>query len=227
MLVMGAATYVVRSAAAAWFKAEDDEEGDLWARFMKRMTDGKAWGHALATSHLQSVPIFGELWNQLSAATFGQKAFPATPNILNRGTGKVVDWVGGFSEEKTARASVEGGIDLMQGIGTVVPGTALLAQLGNAGEFAEGVLHASGLDLSPEDRRKRYKARWSKFSKGLNETLGKTEDEAGKIRKDVQAKKWQAKADWLRSHLPTLPESEREKFLEEINAGAEVRKLMK
>lgn len=226
-LAMGAATYIVRSLAAAWFKAKDDEEDEVFARFWRRMTDGKAWGHALATNHLQAVPLAGEIWNQLSAKFFDQKAFPASQNILNQGTGKTIKWIEKLGEEQTARDAVEGGIDLMQGIGTVVPGGALLAQLGNAAEFVEGAVHSAGVDLSPEDRRARYKARYSKFGKELEALHGKTTGEDGKIRKDVQAVKWKARADWLRANLAPLPEAEREKFLEEINAGAEIRKLMK
>jgi hypothetical protein len=238
MFAMGAATFILKSGYAAFAKAKDDEEDEWFARWWRRLTDGKAWVHALATSHLQSVPLAGEIWNQGIAAGVSNidaipgekvKAFPATPNILNRSTGKVFDWISEMGSEKTARQSVEGGIDLLQGIGTVVPGTALLAQLGNAGEFVEGAVHSAGVDLSTEDRQVRYKARFRKFTKELEAIHGKTQDERGKNRPDVQKKKWKAKADWLRTNLATMPEAEREKFLEALkdDAGVEVRKLMK
>lgn len=226
LVVMVAAERVVRSFYEALAKAEDDDEDGVFARWWGKLTDGKAWAHAFATSHLRAVPLVGEAWNQVTASALDQKVFDSSPNPLNKAARVGVDFVKDMGEEKTAEETIEGGIDIVQAFGSALPGGPVFAQLANVADFAEGVATSNGVDLSEADRAERIKARYRKHGKELDALHGKTTGEDGKIRKDVQARKNAAKADWLRSALAPLPAGERDKVLEAIDPSETVRGML-
>lgn len=228
-VIFQTADFLIRSAYAALAKADDDEPENPLERLKARIFDAKAWGYALLTTHLRAVPIGGEVWSQAWAKYFDQKAFPSSQNPLNRATREVLT----FEKPETIGEAVDGAIDILQGVGPVVPGGALFAQAGNVAEFVTGVSASNGLDFSDEDRARRIKARFSKFKAGLDDIHGKTMQPTGKTGADgkpkmktdekIQALKWAALADRLVSDLaPASPELRR-LVLDSITAPAEVK----
>lgn len=226
LVVMVAAEYVVRSGYAALAKAKDDDEDGIFARWWGKLTDGKAWAHAFATSHLRAIPLAGEAWNQVTASALDQQVFDSSPNPLNKVARVGVDFAKGLGEEKTAEDAIEGGIDIVQAFGSALPGGPFFAQLANVADFAEGVATSNGVDFTDADRAARIKARYSKHGKELDELHGKTTGEDGKPRPEIREKKAAAKADWLRSALAPLPAAEQGKVLETLKPSKEVRDLL-
>lgn len=222
LAIMQTADFLIRSAYAALTKADDDEPENPLERLKARIFDAKAWGYALLTTHLRSVPIGGEVWNQAWAKAFDQKAFQSSPNPLNRAAREVLT----FEKPETAGEAIDGGIDIVQGVGPVIPGGALFAQGGNLAEFFAGLATSNGLEFSDEDRAKRIKARFNAFRKELDAIHGKTTGEDGKIRKDVQKVKRAAMIDRLQSDLaPASPEIRR-LALAAIDPPEEVKKAL-
>lgn len=97
-----------------------------------------------------------------------------------------------------------------------------------------GVSTSNGVSFSEEDRAARIKSRFSKFKAELEEIHGKTiqptgkTDKAGKpiVRTDarIQATKWAAMADRLRTDLATASPEIRAIVMESITAPEEVKK---
>lgn len=226
LVVMVALERVVRTFYEALAKAEDDEEDGVFARWWNKLTDGKAWAHAFATSHLRAVPLAGEAWNQVTASALDQKVFDSSPNPLNKVARVAVDAVKDIGEDKTAEDRIEGAVDIVQAFGSALPGGPVFAQAANVVDFAEGVATSNGVDFTAADRAARIKARYAKHSKELDALHGKTTGDDGKTRPDVKAKKDAAKADWLRSALAPLPAGERDKVLESISPSKEVRERL-
>ena len=223
------AEFLIRQAYAAIAKADDDEPEDATARLRQRLSDPKAWGYALTTSHLRAVPILGEVWNQIMGKAFDQKAFASSPNPLNRATRELTT----FKTPKTAEEAIDGGIDILQGFGPMFPGGAVFAQGGNAAEFVAGVATSNGVSFSDEDRVKRLKSRFDKFKDGLEKLHGKTMRETGKLdahgapvkKTDdaVRKKKHAAMLDRLRADLAPLTPVLREKVLATVIAPQDVK----
>lgn len=218
-VMLQTAEFLIRSAYAALAKAEDDEPENAIDRLRARIFDAKAWGYALTTNHLRAVPIAGEVWNQAWAKVFDQKAFASSQNPLNRAAREVFT----FEKPETTEEAAEGAIDILQGIGPVIPGGALFAQGGNVAEFVEGLATSNGLDWSDEDRAARIKARFSAYKTTLDTIHGKTTGSDGKARKDVQAAKWNAMADRLRADLAPASPEVRRLVLESIQAPQDVK----
>ncbi|MES2920088.1 MAG: hypothetical protein V4819_00980 [Verrucomicrobiota bacterium] len=228
-VIFQTADFMIRQAYAAAAKADDDEPEDFLSRLRKRIFDPKAWAHALTTSHLRSVPIGGEVWNQTMAKAFDQKAFTSSQNPLNRAAREVLT----FEEPETTEEAVEGAIDILQGVGPVIPGGALFAQGGNLAEFVSGVATSNGVSFSDEDRVKRLKSRFSKFAGTLDDIHGKTQQPTGKTGSDgkpatktdkaIQATKHAAMVDHLRADLAPLAPELRKQTLDAVTAPQEVK----
>lgn len=229
-VIVQTADFLIRSAYAALAKAKDDDPEDALDRLRARIFDAKAWGYALTTTHLRSVPIAGEVWSQAWAKALDQKAFTGSQNPLNRATREILT----FEKPETIGEAVDGGIGILQGVGPVIPGGALFAQGGNVAEFMAGVSQSNGLDFSDEDRAQRIKARFNAYKATLETIHGKTQQPTGKTGKDgkpatrtdqkIQAAKWAAMTDRLRADLaPASPEI-RALVLESITAPEEVKK---
>lgn len=228
LVMVQTADFMIRAAYSAAAKAEDDEPEDFVSRLKKRIFDGKAWGHAIATTHLRSVPIAGELWNQGSAALFDQKVFQSSPNPFNRAAREVIT----FEKPETTGEALEGGIDILQSVGPMLPGGAFFAQGGNVVEFVTGVATSNGVDFSNADRAERLKARFNTLRKELETTHGPTmrptrKEKDGKpiekADKKVQALKWAAQADRLRSDLAGASAEVRRLVLDSVNAPQAVK----
>jgi hypothetical protein len=226
LVVMVAAERIVRTFYEALAKAEDDDEDGIFARWWNKLTDGKAWAHAFATSHLRGVPLAGEAWNQVTASALDQKVFDSSPNPLNKIARVGVDAVKDMGEEKTAKDRLETGIDVFQAFGSALPGGAFFSQLANVADFAEGVATSNGVDFTDADRAARIKARYAKHGKELDELHGKTTGEDGKPRPEIRERKAAAKADWLRSALAPLPAAEHDKVLDAVKPSKEVRDML-
>lgn len=229
-MIFQTADFLIRQAYAALAKAEDDEPESFLERLRARVFDAKAWGFALLTTHLRSVPIAGEVWSQAWAKPLDQKAFPSSQNPLNRASREILT----FEKPETTEEAVDGAIDILQGVGPVIPGGAVFAQAGNVAEFITGLSTSNGVSLSPEDRAARIKSRFSKFKAELEKVHGKTTQPTGKTDKagkpttkadpKIQAAKWNAMADRLRADLaPASPEI-RALVLDSITAPEEVKK---
>ncbi len=225
MVGMIAAETIMRALFTSFFKAKDDEEDDVFARFWSRMADGKAWAYAFSVSHLRAIPVFGEFWNAAMAGTFDQPVYDKSPNPLlelRKVPKNVEDAFGDVTPEQRAKALTK----IAQSLGRVVPGAAVVAQGANVAEFGMGAATSSGLDFSDEDRIERIKARYQAASKALNEQLGKTTRDDGKIDKDIQRRKHLALADKLRSELAPLTPELRKKVLSAEIAPNSVLKLI-
>lgn len=222
VFLAAAAENLVRSFYQAWAKAKDDEEDELLERWWGKLSDPKAWGYKLTTQYLQNVPIFGEVWTRLMAQAFDQKAFPASQNPLDQAIRASEAILRETSDNKpaTTEERIELAIKSLQGFGPVVPGGPLAAQGGNIADFIEGITE------SEEEKLARYKGRYRKFSRELDETFGKTQGEDGKIRKDVKAKKDRAKADWVKGEISALPDAERKAVLEQLDLTQDVQELV-
>ena len=228
-VIFQTAEFLIRQIYASLAKADDDEPEDALARLRQRLADPKAWGYALTTGHLRAVPIAGEVWSQVWAKAFDQKAFASSPNPLNRATRTLTT----FKAPKTTEETIDGGIKILQGFGPMLPGGAVFAQGGNAAEFVAGVATSNGASFSDEDRVKRIKSRFDKFKDGLDELHGKTMQETGKhdahgqpVKKTdeaVQKKKHAAMLDRLRADLAPLTPELREKVLVTVTAPQEVK----
>lgn len=228
-VIFQTADFLIRSAYAALVKADDDEPENPLDRLKARIFDSKAWGMALATTHLRSVPIAGEVWNQAWAKVFDQKAFQSSPNPLNRATREILT----FEKPETTGEAIDGGIKILQGVGPVIPGGALFAQGGNVAEFITGLATSNGVDFSDEDRAQRIKARFNAYKATLETIHGKTQLPTGKTKggkpatktnEKIQAAKWAAMADRLRVDLAAASPELRAMVLESITAPEEVKK---
>lgn len=229
LLLVQTADFMIRAAYGALAKAEDDEPEDFVSRLKKRIFDPKAWGYALSTTHLKAVPIAGEIWNQGMAEAFDQKAFQSSPNPFNRAAREVFN----FEKPETTGEAMEGGIDIVQGVGPMLPGGAVFAQAGNVAEFVQGVATSNGMDFSPEDRAERIKGRFNALRKELETTHGPTTRPTGAIGKDgklvekldkkVQSIKWAALVDRLRSDLAGASPEVRKLVLDSVNASKAVK----
>ena len=230
-VIFQTADFVIRQAYAAVAKADDDEPEDILARLRKRIFDPKAWGYALTTSHLRAVPIGGEVWSQAWAKVYGQKAFTGSQNPLNRATREVLT----FEKPETTEEAIDGAIDILQGVGPTIPGGALFAQGGNLAEFVAGVATSSGVSFSDEDRLKRLKTRFSKFTATLDDIHGKTQQPTGKAGPDgkpatktdkaIQSAKHAAMIDRLRADLAPLSPELRQQTLDAVTAPQEVKDM--
>lgn len=222
LLVQTTAAYLIRSLYASVANAKDDEDEDLSKRFSKRM-DPKALTYSLATEHLKAVPIIGEIYNKAMAGMFDQPSFDSSPNPLNRVTQKGWKFAEKmFTDDKpaTREETIDGGIDAVQSIGSILPGGQVFAQVANMAEAVEGILSANVQEtLSPEDRVRRIKARFSDFSKEYTEQHGKVSDEDGKIDKEKQKARNAVLADQLKIELSPLTPELRDKALEELNVS--------
>jgi hypothetical protein len=227
-----AAEFVVRSLYASFAKAKDDEEDELFARWWNRLTDAKAWGYALTSSHLRGVPVFGQVWDASMAKAFDQPVFDKSPNPLLKLTtipGNAADLFSGTTGEQAKAAT-----RIVQTLGTVIPGGSVAAQGANVADFAQGLATSNGVSFSDEDRAARIKSRFTKFKSELEAIHGKTQQPTGKPTKNgkppatkadpkIQAAKWTAMADRLRADLaPASPEI-RALVLESIQAPEEVK----
>ncbi len=230
-VIFQTADFMIRQASAAFAKADDDEPDSFLERLRKRVFDAKAWGYALTTTHLRAVPIGGEVWSHAWAKAFDQKAFTGSQNPLNRASREVLT----FKKPETTEEAIDGAIDILQGVGPVIPGGAVFAQGGNLAEFVSGVATSNGVSFSDEDRAARIKSRFTKFKAELETIHGKTQQPTGKPAKGgkppatkadpkIQAAKWAAMADRLRADLaPASPEI-RALVIESIQAPEEVKK---
>ncbi len=228
-VVFQTADFLIRQAYAALAKADDDEPEDPLARLRKRITDPKAWGYALTTSHLRSVPIAGEVWSQGMGELLAQKTFTSSQNPLNRATRTVIT----FKKPETTEEAIAGGIKILQGVAPVIPGGPVFGQGGNAAEFVTGVATSNGVSFSDEDRVKRIKSRFSKFKDGLEATHGKTQQPTGKTGTDgkpatktdkkIQAAKNAAMIDRLHADLAPLAPALQKKALDAVSAPEDVK----
>lgn len=227
MLVQTTAAYLIRSLYAALFNAKDDEDEDFVDRFSKRM-DPKAMTYSMMTEHLKAVPIAGEIYNKAMAGMFDQPSFDSSQNPLNRVTQKGWKFAEKmFLDDKpaTVEQTVDGGIDAVQSLGSILPGGQVFAQAANVAETVEGILSSNFQEtLSKEDRVRRIKARFSKFSKEYTEEKGKVTGEDGKIDKEKQRARNAVLADQLKIELLSLTPELRDKALEELNVSDAVKK---
>lgn len=222
---MSAAVYLMRSVFAAFFKAKDDEEDEIFSRFWQRMSDPKAWAYAMTGSQFQAVPVIGDAWNLGMAKLFDQKHFTRSPSPITQamqGAGAIEEVFGDVSAGKRTEAMIK----VAQSLGRVVPGGAVVAQGANVAEFGMDAATSNGFAFSDEDRLARIKARYQAASKALDKQLGKTSGADGKINKDVQEKKHRALADKLRSELAPLTDTQRKQFFETANLPEAVLKLV-
>ncbi len=251
LVVMPALVTALGSMWAATAKGKDDEEESWWARYKDRMTDPKAWAYALSTEHLRSVPVLGEGAAATAAGAFDSDAaewiientlpadfaerwqesevryFDSNPNPLVRAGRQAFRSGDIFAADATVEERADAAIDSVQAWGTLIPGAAVAAQAANLGESVLGAYNTAGGSLSEADRIELLKARFSKFSRDLDDTLGPSTREDGKPDKKVRRAKRDAKADKLASILAPMDESQREAFLEALSsahASQEVRK---
>lgn len=218
-VLQGGMAYLLRSAYEALVRPKDDEEDEFVERFTKRLNDPKRWAYSLGTEHLRSVPIAGELFNQAMGGIFDQPVFDNTKNPFNSTVKTGFKTVAKLTDDKpaTIEQAIEGGIDILQALGSFVP---VLGQAGNLGDFVEGLATSNLPDmLSDEDRIRRIKARYGAEKKRLTEELGPT----GK-NKDIQSKKYAALGDKLKSELLPLTPELRKKAIEEIDPPKELLK---
>jgi hypothetical protein len=226
-----AAEFAVRSLYAAFVKAEDDEEEEVFSRWWNRLTDPKAWGQALATSQLRGVPVFGQAWEAMIAKAFGQPVFDKAPNPLLKLTtvpGQIEDLFTGTTEEQAKAAT-----RIVQTLGTVIPGGSVAAQAANVADFAAGLATSNGVSLSAADRARRLKSKFNRFKAELETIHGPTlqptgkADKAGKpitkANREIQAAKWQAMADRLRADLAPVSPEIRALVLDSIQAPEDVK----
>lgn len=221
-VVQVAAAFLIRSAYAALVKPKDNEDEDFSDRLGKRLSDPKAWAYALATEHLKSVPIFGEVYNQAIAGMLDQKAFDSSQNPLNRITQQAATEIGKATGDKkrSTEQQIEGAIDIVQAFGASLPGGQFFAQLANVADFTEGILTSNAPDmLSDEDRIRRIKARMSASAKELSEKVGKTIKSDGKIDKEIQRRKNAAQADRLKAEILPLSPELQQKALKAIDVS--------
>ncbi len=217
LVVFAAAEFTVRSFYAAWANAKDDEEDAVWERFKARMLDPKAWGYKLTTGHLTGVPFFGQGWGAAMAGVFDQPVFDSSPNPLFRGVEvvpKLATALGKDDDEGSnpeARERVDGAITAAQGLGSILPGGALVAQLGNLADFGEGVIETEAETLA------RYKARFRKFEKDLP----KAGDD-----KAIQEQNRRLRADWLKGEIAPLDPAKRKAVLDLIDPPDSIRALI-
>lgn len=227
MLVQTTAAYLIRSLYASLANAKDEEDEEFTERFSKRM-DPKAMTYSLLTEHLKAVPIAGEIYNKAMAGMFDQPSFDSSQNPLNRVTQKGWKFAEKmFTDDKpaTREETIDGGIDLAQSLGTILPGGQIFAQSANLAEAVEGIISSNFQEtLSDEDRIRRIKARFSKFSKEYTEEKGKVSDAAGKIDKEKQKARNAVLADQLKIELLPLTPELRDKALEELNVSDAVKK---
>lgn len=227
MLVQTTAAYLIRSAYASLAGAKDEEDEEFTERFSKRM-DPKAMTYSLLTEHLKAVPIAGEIYNKAMAGMFDQPSFDSSQNPLNRVTQKGWKFAEKmFTDDKpaTREETIDGGIDLAQSLGTILPGGQIFAQSANLAEAVEGIISSNFQEtLSDEDRIRRIKARFSKFSKEYTEEKGKVSDADGKIDKEKQKARNAVLADQLKIELLPLTPELRDKALEELNVSDAVKK---
>ncbi len=251
LILMPALVTALGSAWAALAKGKDDEEESWWARYKDRMTDPKAWAYALSTEHLRSAPVLGEGAAAATAGAIDSKGvewiientlpagfaerweesevryFDSNPNPLVRAGRQTFRTGDIFAEGATAEERVDAAIDSAQAFGTLIPGAAVAAQAANLGESALGVFNTAGGSLSEADRIKLLKARFSRFSRDLDDTLGPSTLPDGKPDKAVRRAKRDAKADRLASILAPMSNEQRTAFLEALStsqASQEVRK---
>lgn len=222
-LAMGAMSYIIRSFYQALANPEDNEDEEFTKRYWSRLNDPKKWAYALMTEPFKSVPMIGEAFNQAMGKLLGQKTFAASRDPLGQNAFKLAYTVNDLVDDdpNSQEEAIEGGITLMQTIGTSIPGLAPLSQLGNAADAIEGMIGADGdsFVMDDKDRGKRIKSRLSARIKEIDVLYGKTTGPDGKINKEVQRKKWNATGDAIRLELQELNPEDQKKAIEQIHAA--------
>src|SRR5690606_37079694 len=122
-------------------------------RFVDRISDWRSWAHSIATEHLSAVPVAGAGWDWAMGKLFDQDVFDRNANVMVTTTQKTMREAGKLfdDEQRTIEQNVESGIRLIQSLGSLIPGGASAAQLGNVADFIYGTASSNDFLISDQD----------------------------------------------------------------------------
>lgn len=215
---------------------KDDEE-DNWEAMVEKVMDGKRYLHAVFSEPLRGIPLLGDAGNYGAALILDQKAFTGTNNPLTR----VVQSAGSvkslFDDDKTSGEIVKKSLDIVQGLASILPETAFLAQTANIAEEMIGIYENTiEGDLSEADALKRRVGRARKHREEINkkerdaykealEQYKKTKDQRHRDeRARIERERDSEYAAYLNSKIYEMGQSDRNKFLEELKEKGLIKK---